>query len=204
MERGNEWTKRVAAQVGKRVAYFRKRTTGERGRKLTVQDLSRRTGKHGLALSRPTISKLEQGLRQSVTVDEVMVLAKALSVSPLDLIFPVGKAETAEVLPGQYMDTFEAVRWFSGFSAQPGNPPDDDKGVIHLYQLHDVIVRDWPVDMLRPPYTEEQHEAWAKAAEARQRIAVAALRTVRQEMRGLGLIPPPLDTLAWVEGEAAG
>lgn len=186
MERGNDWTVRVAKEVGKRVAYFRELATDDRGRPLSVQALSDRCGKLGLPLGRPAISKLENGLRQSITVDETIVLARALNVSPADLVFPLGQSSSYELLPGQHTGTWEAVLWFSGMAAEPGQPADDDAGVVHLYQLHAVILQEWRGGRAAGPSSE--------------RMAVAALRTVRAEMRKRALLLPELPSwLAWVD-----
>lgn len=187
MERGNEWTARVAADVGKRVAYFRDKSTDLQGRKLTVQALSVRTGKLGLPLARPTISKLEKGLRQSVTVDEVMVLALALEVSPLDLIFPACEAATVEAWPGQVLDTWKAVLWFAGIAQRPGRPaPVYENGVIWLYQVHYQLIDDWTL-----------------AGESHRRTIVTGLRGIRADLAGRGLLVPQLpgEIAAAVEAE---
>lgn len=186
MERGNEWTVRVAKEVGKRVTYFRERAADDRGRPLSIQGLSERCGKLGLPLGRPALSKLENGMRQSVTVDEVIVLARALSVSPADLVFPVGQESSYELLPGQHADTWEAVLWFSGMAAEAGRVPDDAAGVVHLYQLHHVIMQEWREGRAAGPSSE--------------RLAAAALRTVRADMRKRSLLLPELPAgLAWID-----
>lgn len=190
MEHAQDWPARVAAQVGERIAYFRASATDARGRKLTAQALADRCADLGLPLGRPTIAKLEKGLRQSITVAEVAVLAKALNVSPADLIFPLGKSATVEVLPGQHSGTWDAVQWFSGFAHQPGlTPTEDYEGVVHLYQVHQVIMDDWRT---------------GKAQEA-ERLATRWLQAVRTEMRRRDLLPPELPPeLAYVDnGDAS-
>jgi transcriptional regulator with XRE-family HTH domain len=88
---------------------------------MTVQALASKCADLGLPLGRPAISKLENGLRQTITVDEVLVLARALGVAPLLLLFPIGAEESIEVLPGEVMRPFRAALWFTG--EQPW--PDD-------------------------------------------------------------------------------
>ena len=135
MEHGPDWPARVAASVGRRVAYFRERTTDEHGRKLTAQALADRCAQLGLPLARPTIAKLEKGFRETITVGEVQVLARALGVSPLMLLFPLGQAETAEVLPGKNVTPFDAMQWFAdeaelteGPGGQLGGGPEQAEG----------------------------------------------------------------------------
>src|ERR1022692_5103062 len=119
MERGNEWSVRVAHGIGRRVAYHRARAD------LTASMLSARCAERGLPLDRNVITKIENGHRNSVPVDEVCVLAAALNVAPIRLLFGVGIEDDteAEILPGQVRAPFAAAQWFTGERPLPG--PDD-------------------------------------------------------------------------------
>ena len=64
--------------------------------------LSARCGELGLPIDRNVIAKLENGHRNSVTVDEVCVLAAALGVPRSCCCSASGTEETAEVLPGDH------------------------------------------------------------------------------------------------------
>jgi transcriptional regulator with XRE-family HTH domain len=185
VEHAKDWPKSVAKRVGQRVAYFRAQATDERGRKLTAQALADRCAGLGLPLGRPTIAKLEKGLRETITVGELHVLAKALNVSPADLVFPVGEAAEVEILPGEHMATWDAVLWSSGFAEQPGRPDEDYQGVIHLYQVHHVIMQEW-------------RGRWA--GPSAERMGVTGLRRVRKEIKDRGLLLPPLPPeLAYID-----
>src|SRR5207248_678366 len=100
-----------------------------------------------------------------------------------------GQAAEAEVLPGEHMDTWKAVLWFSGFAAQPGGKKQHGNGVVHLYQAHDALLREaWG----GKPF-------WAESP-ATERITAAALRPVRTAMRERGLLLPQLPPeLAYVD-----
>ena len=113
MERGNEWSVRVTRGIGRRVAHYRERAD------LTASMLSARCGELGLPIDRNVIAKLENGHRNSVTADEVYVLAAALGVAPVVLLFGAGTEETAEILPGQHVPSFAATEWFSGAAPLP-------------------------------------------------------------------------------------
>jgi transcriptional regulator with XRE-family HTH domain len=204
VEHAKDWPASVAKRVGERVAFFRAQATDERGRKLTAQALADRCGELGLPLGRPTIAKLEKGLRETITVGEVQILAKALDVSPADLVFPIGQAAEVEVLPGQHVDTWDAVQWFSGFADRPGVPADDGAGLVHLYQLHHVILQEWPKPF-QGWVDDPGHEAYRNAWAASERMAVASLRTVRATMRERGLVLPTLPPhLAYVDNGEPG
>jgi transcriptional regulator with XRE-family HTH domain len=127
MERGNDWSVRVAHDVGKRVAYYRRRAD------LTAVMLSARCAGHGLPLDRGTIAKLETGHRNSVTVDEVFVLAAALEVPPVQLLAGTGMEESTEVLPGRHVPAFRAAEWVSGEGPLP--EPADDPGAVTITEL---------------------------------------------------------------------
>jgi transcriptional regulator with XRE-family HTH domain len=186
VEHAKDWPKSIAKLVGQRIAYFREQARDERGRKLTVQALANRCAELGLPLGRPTIAKLENGLRETITVGELHVLAKALGVSPADLVLPLGQAAEVEVLPGQHMDTWDAVLWFSGFADRPSLPPEDYAGVVQLYQLHHVILQEF------------RGGRWA--GPSAERMGVTALRAVRPAMRERGLLLPELPPgLAYVD-----
>lgn len=63
------------------------------------------------------IANMESGRRTSVGLSELLVLARALDVPPLELAFPVGQSELVEVLPGQEVGTWAAAKWFTGGGA---------------------------------------------------------------------------------------
>lgn len=111
MQRQSEFAERIAVQIGKQIEHLR--TAGPSGR-LTVQALADRCTALGMPIDRSVVAKLEKGLRQTITVGEVLVLAEALCVPPIDLLFPAGHDAGTEVLPGLTVDATEAVRWFIG------------------------------------------------------------------------------------------
>jgi hypothetical protein len=155
METRPEWSRRVAALVGSRVAMYRARQVVENTpdgprltEPLTLQALSDRCAGLGYPIARSVLSKLEKGHRHSVTVDEVMVLALALEVPPPLLMFPFGQKPIAEVAPDRWTDTMTAVAWLGGFaelarqdaagvlvSRQPA--PEGD---LALYRAHSAAV----------------------------------------------------------------
>jgi len=160
-----DWNHRIAAQVGSRVAELRQRQTDSEGRKLTAQALADRCADLGHALDRTVIAKLEKGIRQSVTVADILVLARALRVPPMLLLFPVGepRVKTVEILPGDEANPWDALRWFAGEgrfpidNLIPGGTVEDgiaewyeDPEVgwqkaskpLHLFRRHDQLVDD--------------------------------------------------------------
>jgi transcriptional regulator with XRE-family HTH domain len=205
MERGNEWSVRVAKGIGQRVAYYRKRAD------LTAVMLSARCEDLGLPLDRNVIAKLENGHRNSVTVDEVYVLAAALDVPPLLLLFGVGAEETAEVLPGTDVPAFRAAQWASGAGPLPG--PEDAAVVtvltvenagtarpLVLYREHDRFFEAEAralgdaagLDDLAAAAGPDAHRFTAGAAALRQMAAGyrAEQERLREQAKALGIMPP--------------
>lgn len=88
---------------------------------LSASELSRRTAELGYPVSRAAIAKIESNLRSGkIDVAEVLVLAAALSVPPVLLLFPqVATDGGSPVLPGRFARDDDAVRWMSGQMSIP-------------------------------------------------------------------------------------
>jgi transcriptional regulator with XRE-family HTH domain len=120
-------------------------------RKMSAQQLADRCEQLGLPIPRPVLSNLENGRRESVSIAELMVLARALEVSPITLIVPVGQREAIEVSPGRNARTWDAFRWFVGearlqesdarLEAVPTDHEPQD--AIRLFREHDVWLERW-------------------------------------------------------------
>jgi hypothetical protein len=205
------WPIRVAAEIGKRVAYYRERTTDAGGKRMTVQALADRCAELGLPLDRTVITKLEKGRRQSVTVPELLVLARALKVSPLMLIFPVGHADVIEVIPGHEMTPFQAAQWFSGEQPWPGATDAEANAwwngsfAVIAYRDHAKLVADHRFALRAARnYRRTATEAATGANQTADLQGAASmyeresadierqLRGIRKAMRDRGVTPPEL------------
>jgi len=172
---------------------------------------------------------MREGLRQTVTVADVLVLARALGVPPLLLIFPLGSSEAVEVMPGQEIPTWQAAKWFMGDQPYPtraddrwvvaGDDWDDwDEGPAQLvvaHRGHDAELSAWNTMRARALASrraaqeaataeeEERNYAAASASEDRMRDVEDHLRALRPMIRRTGGTPPPLGAeLAHVDEEA--
>lgn len=92
----------LAVQIGKAIADARKKAG------LSAVKLSERTGIHRVA-----ITKIEQGERD-VTIPELVKLARALTVPPIQLIYPGLPDRSVEAWPGVEVRAIVAAQWFSG------------------------------------------------------------------------------------------
>lgn len=194
-----DWSARVTQVVGREIRRHRDE------RNMSAQQLSDACDKLGVPIERSVISNLENKRRAIVSVPELLALARALGVPPLMLVFPVGREEEVEVLPGKHVPTWQAVMWFTGEAPFPGSESEPDgQGAAPILLFREYFRR-----------LEQHADARAAAHAARQaatdsrdggvsdlREAAAHdgarafieehIRRLRSVMRGLDLIPPPL------------
>jgi transcriptional regulator with XRE-family HTH domain len=112
-----EWAAQVMATVAAEVRRRRK----ELG--MSAEDLARACADLGYAVPRNVIANMESGRRAQLPLAEVMVLAKALHVAPICLIYPVGLVDRVQALPDEEpTDTFAALQWFTGESDDYDGP----------------------------------------------------------------------------------
>lgn len=108
------WSERVTDQIVESVAHY------QGIRKVSTQELANRCTELGWPVKRASLSGLlTQRSRQSITVQELTVLARALEVPPVALLFPVHAGGRVEVLDGVEVDTMVAAEWWSGSPDAP-------------------------------------------------------------------------------------
>lgn len=192
----------LTRQVGENLRALRK------ARGLSLSEVSGRMGRLGRPLSLNGLSKVELGNR-GVDLDELVALARALGVPPLLLIFPLGREQMVEVLPGKTVGTWTAARWFTGENAFPTPGPDDNwvvagsdfkdwqDAATAYFREQDEMFSQWR-DARTQARSEDQDEA---AAGARMvRFVEVQLRRHRASMRAVGLDPGGLtENLAHVD-----
>jgi transcriptional regulator with XRE-family HTH domain len=95
-------------------------------RELTAQQLADRLRELGVPWDRATVTKLETGRRQNVTLTEWLALARALEVAPVHLLVepegPGAAADAAEpyqVTPTETASREDARAWIRGMSSLP-------------------------------------------------------------------------------------
>ncbi len=204
------WSARMARQVAREVRRYREM----RRPRMSVQRLSDRTAELGMPIPRSVLANLESGRRDTVSVAEVLVLAAALDVAPIELICPVGFDKEAEMLPGRMMDPLYALRWLTGelkldvsddgtwIMRTPGTA---EQSSTYLVEYHDELInrlRTQEADAARALADASAEGADDRAlAEARYKIGAAQewrdfirepLRRVRAEMHDRGMLLPEL------------
>lgn len=206
----DSWPTELADAIGLRVRHYRQAL------RMSVQQLSDAVAELGVTIGRPVLSNLETGRRHAISVPELFVLARALGVAPVLLLFPIGRDETMQVLPSQEMGTWQALKWFAGegdFLVRDDagrwlpDPMHDRKAsrAVPLWRRQDEVLADWRRARMRaeaarkaadvPSVGDEeriahQHAAaqWDRAVEQAER----ELRAVRREIKDIGLTPTEL------------
>jgi transcriptional regulator with XRE-family HTH domain len=191
MTQDDAWSARTARLVAREVRRYRE-GQGQRPR-ISAQQLADRTEELGMPIPRSVLANLESGRRETVSVAEILVLAAALNVAPIELICPVGYDKEIELLPGRSLDPLGAMRWFTGelkldlgeaapVLRQPGTA---EQSSTYLVEYHDELIT-----RLRVQEAEAARAAAdAASAQAAQQKAEADYAMVR---------------LAVAEAEAAG
>lgn len=196
---------RVAERVGQAVAEARE---GIGGRRMTAQALANRCAELGHPLDRSVIAKLEKGFRQSVTVADLLVLAAALDVPPVALLFALDQPET-ELLPGEMRQTWPAIQWFAAEGPYPAaDPRERDERweppvAIGLFREHEAFVdsclragRAAADKQLQATLAEgEERKRLEAEADVERQMAVGLrdlIRGMRRSLRTLNHEPPPL------------
>jgi transcriptional regulator with XRE-family HTH domain len=179
------WAARITRTVAGEVRRYRR----EHG--LSAQQLADRCANLGVDVSRATIADLENGRRAAISVAELLALAAALEVAPVLLVFPLGRQETVEALPGRDVPTWEAAMWFCGdgdlrLSTAGWEVLWNDGGVAPLFLEHQRLaadLRDEQTNRAGVP-TDDDIQWW--------RGMMRQLRDMRSQLRKRGLVPPPL------------
>lgn len=104
--------------------------------------------------------------RREVSVEELLVLGRALLTPPILLVFPLGRGEAIEVIPGKgEAPTWDALKWFTGEApfpqwedrdedgfvvAEVGEPGDleaweQGAAPVELYRSLERFVREWQI-----------------------------------------------------------
>lgn len=173
-------------------------------RDLSAQQLADRCAELGHPIPRSVLANLESGRRETITVPELLVLARALEVPPVLLLFPLGRVEQMEVLPGRDVATWPALLWFTGeYPAGSTIGPDahdrDDWQTVNLFRSHQQLVTHWLEDRARLDRADQPGlmDYYAQTIRSTER----GLVNVRADMRKQGLTPPGLpDELRHIEG----
>lgn len=187
------WEKATTRRIGRQVQKSRKE------RKMTAQDLADRTAELGHPIGRATITDIDLGRRQSVTVAELLILAAALEISPVALLYEDQFADGAvEVLPGTTTTAAQAALWAAGEIPLGYSQAAHELAVLS----HSLVPADQPKNALDLVRERHDYDVAAPLLHTEARLSkvpfeqwMAQLRLLREQrrkiidgMRELGLI----------------
>lgn len=177
-ESAKRWQEDLAVRTGQAIAEMRTR------RRLTAVDLANRTRELGYPISRVAISKIENGTRAGkLDVAEIIVLARALNVAPVQLIYPNLPDGPVEVLPGTVVRAREALLWASGeqnlpATVRPGLSDEERREIIRSSG-------EWSINTRPVAATREYVTAKTKLRQAEQALQFALERAEKGYTAGL-------------------
>lgn len=100
----------------------------------TAEQLAVALKARGLEWDRQTVTKLETGRRQNVSVVEWLTLSRALDVSPLHLLVPLEEVDFW-VTPGEAMPASRVRSWVRGSDPLPGTDERIFRSEVPLTEL---------------------------------------------------------------------
>lgn len=172
------WSQEVVSLIAQSVKHYRTK------RGMSAEKLAQATADAGYEIPRSVIANLESGRRETISVTEWLVLGRALNVPPLLLLFPIGRVDLMEVLPGHEMSPWTALKWAElGGSISDAAVTTPRGGPIDLFREHEDAVCAWQRMQQRVRDIDD-----ARAAET----YAAAIRAIRDRLRSLDLTPPRL------------
>lgn len=212
----DEWSATVVNAIAQQVRRYRKKQG------LSAQGLADRTDELGFPVPRNVIANLENGRREAVSITELLVLAGALNVPLLVLLFPVGAVEAVEPTPGEHVSPWEALRWASGESSLPSAAPDayeelrQNATEIRLYREEARLIQEWQeadktVQAVWKEFAATSNttahaamHAQASSYEAVKRQLADKIATLRNEGRRTGVLLQELpEDLSHIDQEGA-
>lgn len=189
------WPERLVAVIATEIRRQREK------RDLSAQKLSDRCTELGYPIARNTLSNLENGRREAITVAELFVLADALGLPPLHLVFPVGQVETVEVVPGVELSPLRGFQWVGagrGHGKYRGRDYREEVRTLDRYRLHDFALGKWQSSQRKlAELTVDTEEAEADRKHYRREASEAenVLAYLRWEMRDAGQVLPSVPEL---------
>jgi hypothetical protein len=137
----------------------------------SAQWLADETQRLGYPVSRAAIANYESGRKKGLDIAELLVLAAALRIPPLALLFPQLPDGAVELLPCIETTSWNAASWFSGEASSP-NPDHDPWPRSKEFELLDAIRRRRTLILAKADFVE--HPDWLARPGIDDRQAFAA------------------------------
>lgn len=196
------WPAKLTSTIGREVRRLRQ----ERG--LTAAELSDACATLGMEVPPRTITNWETGKRATIAVTEILVVAEALNVPPISLLFPLGQDDRVEVLPGREAAMWDAVAWFTDEVHLDHAPARGSaRAALDAFRGHAAAVHTALTSVRIREERRRQPGANLTHADAMLEDDLRALRELRDAMRAEGWEPPPVPPRLkpyWTDGQAEG
>ncbi|WP_082920603.1 helix-turn-helix domain-containing protein [Rhodococcus sp. YH3-3] len=155
------WPEELTKAVVEQIRRYRQK------RGLSYQQLADRCTELGYPTGRTTLANLEAHKRKSLTLHELIVLAAALEVPPVELIFPGIPDGEFQILPNKSQNAWDALKWFTGETKVPREAAQPDEPEYHLTLMRELDsipgqISQWESDVRD---TKIQYETAMAAAE---------------------------------------
>ncbi|MGW4121036.1 helix-turn-helix domain-containing protein [Nocardia sp. NPDC004711] len=185
------WDADIAGRVGQAVKALREGRTP----KLSAVKLAERTAQFRYPLTKAQVSDLELGRKKTITVPELISLALALGVSPVELLYPALMDGPVEVWPGVTTTSIEAVQWFSGeipawevhLDERTQQSTNEKVQLSRQYAALRTVVRDANLAQIKAEFAPRQSQPAKDRAEQALRAAHDELDQLTEQLRRAGL-----------------
>ncbi len=191
---------------------------------MTADQLAAAVTDLGMRYTRSQVTNLEGGRRDGITIGELIAFGQVLNIPPIILVFPVGHADKVELRPDSMIETWEALRWFTGEPPQSHSQGKADPWLtatepLREHRRHQRLLD----DLLRherrkyaavsvqftpdqPPPTPEDCAEAERRIDAEERVIRGIeddLRELRQQMRLRGYEMPPVPGRQYLDEDGA-
>ncbi|HNM83667.1 MAG: helix-turn-helix transcriptional regulator [Mycobacterium sp.] len=171
------------AETHVRVASAIKSARGNR----SAQWLADTTMALGYPISRAQIANYESGRKKTLDIAELIILAAALGVPPVALLYPELPDGEVEVLPGWTATSWDALTWFTGTVVSSHTNSRVAWGLSEGAQLVDAVRKRRDL-MLRLPALQARAEATSADDRVLREAALLEVSTVRDEIHRLSAV----------------
>jgi transcriptional regulator with XRE-family HTH domain len=128
-----------AADLHARIAAAIKK---QRGSERSAQDIADRTAELGYAMSRAQIANYESGRKKNLDIAELLIIAAALDIPPLVLLYPDLPAGDVEIIPNCPGNSFDAYLWAAGLVPpflNTGTPSKGSQLIAAVRRRHELM-----------------------------------------------------------------
>jgi transcriptional regulator with XRE-family HTH domain len=168
----------------------------------SAQWLADETERLGYPISRAAIANYESGRKKGLDVAELLVLAAALRIPPLTILFPDLPDGPVEPLPGVPTSSWDAAAWFSGEASSPGS----EKESWPASEQYELVraVRERRSQLLAMAQFFELIHRFARTAEREKRDVNPWAPELRAYTEQLNTLEQQIARLDWVIRENGG